>query len=366
MKKLRFTFIVLLSIISIATFAQSQIAFYVGTGDKSDNSVITLCHLDPANGKITVVDSTVNANGPGYVAIAPDKKNLYAVSGANKITSFAIQPGQKLKELNSQSSEGANPCHVSVHPSGKMVFLANYTGGSFSAYPLNADGSVQAPSYTQQFTGSGPHEKRQEKAHAHFVTSSPNGKYVYVTDLGSDKIMNYVADVTTGKLSPNPAQAFYQGKPGAGPRHFAITPSGKFIYLLNELEATVTSCTVDSKGIIKALTTYQTVPAGITGNTSAAVHIHPNGKFVYVSNRGHNSISAFRILSNGELEKVDEATKGISIPRDFNFDPSGKYMIVGNQDKNNLTVYTVDDKTGKLSFLHESVNIKAPICIAFL
>lgn len=366
MNKLRFTFIVLLTVISTVTFGQNQIPFYVGTGNKSDNSVITLCHLDPGSGKITVIDSTVNANGPGYLAISPNKKNLYAVSGANKITAYAIQTNQKLQELNNQPSEGVNPCHVSVHPSGKMAFLANYTGGSFSAYPVNTDGTVQAPSFTQQFTGSGPNEKRQEKAHAHFVTSSPNGKYVYVTDLGSDKIMNYVVNTATGKLTANPAQEFYQGKPGAGPRHFAITPSGKFLYLLNELDATVTSCTVDSKGVIKALSAYETVPAGITGNTSSAVHIHPNGKFVYVSNRGHNSISAFRILSNGELEKVDEATKGISIPRDFNFDPSGKYMIVGNQDKNNLTVYAVDEKTGKMAFKQESVSIKAPICITFL
>ena len=366
MKKLSLTFIVLFSLMTFPGFAQKLASFYVGTGNKSPNSVITLCHLDLATGKITVVDSTVNAQGPGYLALSPGKKNLYAVSGANKITAFAISSDKKLQELNSQSSEGANPCHVSIHPSGKMAFLANYTGGSFSAYTLKADGSLNAATYTEQYTGSGPNEKRQEKAHAHFVTTSPDGKYVYVVDLGSDKIMNYTVDINSGKLTPNPAQPFFKSKPGSGPRHFSIGNSGKSLFLLNELDATLTACTIDKNGVISELKTYQTVPAGLTGNTSAAVHIHPNGKFVYVSNRGHNSITGFKILSDGTLEPIEEITLAISIPRDFNFDPSGKYVVIGNQDKNNLTVYTADAKTGKLTFLHESVSVKAPICITFL
>ena len=365
MKKLSIVILILACVMTFS-FQNKTIPFYIGTGDKGPNSSISLCELDLSSGKITLVDTFNNCAGPGYVAISPNKKSLYAVSSDHKITAFAIGSDKKLSYLNSQPSEGLNPCHVSVDPSGKMAFVANYTGGSFSAYLLQQDGKVNPATYTEQYVGTGPNTKRQEKAHAHFATASPDGKYVYVTDLGSDKIMNYVPDYKTGKLTPNPAQPFFSAKPGSGPRHLIIHPSGKSLFLLNELEATLTACAIDKKGAITSLETYQTVPAGITGNTSSAIHLHPNGKFVYVSNRGHNSISAFKILADGKLEKIDEITKSISIPRDFNIDPSGKYMVVANQDKDNLVVYTVDSKTGKLTFLHESISVKAPICIAFL
>lgn len=366
MKKIILSTLALVSCIIVSAYSQKSVHFYTGTGDKAGNSVITLCELNLASGQISKIDTFHNAGGPGYVAISPNKRNLYAVSGANTITSYAIQADHKLKRINSQSSEGVNPCHVSVHPSGKMAFSANYTGGSFTAYKLSADGAVSPATYKEQYVGTGPNARRQEKAHAHYAAARPDGKYVYVVDLGSDKIMNYVVDAASGKLSPNPAQPFFKAKPGSGPRHFTISASGKFMFLLNELDATLTSCSIGKGGVIKELQTYETVPAGLTGNTSSAVHLHPNGKFVYVSNRGHNSISAFRIAADGKLEKIDEITKSISIPRDFNIDPTGKYMIVANQAADNLVVYDVDVKTGKLTFKSESISVKAPICVTFL
>lgn len=365
MKKIILAILVLAVGSRFSAYGQKSAVFYLGTGDKAENSVITLCELNLFNGQVTKIDTFYNPKGPGYLAISPNKKNLYAVSGANTVTAYGIEGDKKLKMINSQSSEGLNPCHVSVHPSGKMAFLANYTGGSFSAYTLKPDGTLNAPAYTEQYEGAGPNTKRQEKAHAHYVASSPDGKYVYVVDLGSDKVMNYVVDVKSGKLTRNPAQPFFSAKPGSGPRHFAMHPSGKSLFLLNELDASLTACAVDKQGVITELQTYPTVPAGLTGNTSSAVHLHPNGKFVYVSNRGHNSISAFRILADGRLEKVDEITKSISIPRDFNIDPSGKFMIVANQNTDNLVIYDVDGKTGKLTFRQESIAVKAPICVTF-
>ena len=359
-------FIFAAAFVSLA-FQDKKITFYIGTGDKGANSSITRCELNLENGQVTALDTFNNCVAPGYVAVSPGKKNLYAVGGDGKITAFSIGADRKLTFQNSQSSEGLNPCHVAVHPSGKMVLAANYTGGSFTAYTTQADGKLNAPVYTEQYTGKGPNEKRQEKSHAHFATTSPDGKFVYVTDLGADKVMNYVADTKTGKLTPNPAQPFFEGKPGAGPRHLVIHPSGKFLFLLNELEATLTACTLDKNGVITALKTYPTLPADFQGtNTSAAIHLHPNGKFVYVSNRGHNSISAFKIGSKGDLEMVDQQTKSINVPRDFNIDPTGKYMIVANQAGDNLVVYNVDPATGKFTFMHESVSVKSPICVAFL
>lgn len=365
MKKSILSILVFTFCLVYCAYCQKSVSFYVGTADKAENSVITLCELNLATGQITKVDTFYNAKGPGYVAISPNKKNLYAVSGANNITAYSIQKDKKLKFINTESSEGINPCHVSVHPTGKMAFSANYTGGSFTAYTLKPNGAVSPASYTEQYVGAGPNKQRQDKAHAHFAAASPDGKYVYVADLGSDKVMNYLVDVNTGKLTPNPAQPFFAAKPGSGPRHFVMLKNGKSFFLLNELEATLTACAVDKQGVITELATYPTVPAGLKGNTSSAIHLHPNGKFVYVSNRGHNSISSFKILADGKLEKVDEITKSISIPRDFNIDPTGKYMVVANQNADNLVVYDVDDRTGKLTFRSESVSIKAPICVTF-
>lgn len=366
MKKLTVLFALLLA--GSVSFSQKQaVQFYVGTQDKGANSSISLCELDLGSGTITLLDTFNQCVGPGYVAVSPDKNNLYAVTGDNKITAFRIGADKKLTYLNSQSSEGANPCHVSVHPSGKMAFAANYTGGSFTAYTLAADGKLNAPAYQEQYSGTGPNTKRQEKAHAHFAAATPDGKYVFVTDLGSDKVMNYMADVKTGKLIPNPAQPFFAAKPGSGPRHLVIHPSGKSLFLLNELEATLTSCTIDKQGKIAEVKTYPTLPSDFQGtNTSSAIHLHPNGKFVYVSNRGHNSISAFRIGEAGALEMVDQQTKSIATPRDFNIDPSGKFMVVANQTADNLVVYDVDSATGKFTFRQESIGIKLPICVAFL
>lgn len=367
MKKL-FVFVSLL-LFGLAgfSFQDKTVPFYIGTQDKSENSSITLCELNLSTGQITLIDTFNNCSGPGYVAVSPNKKNLYAVTADNKITAFSIGKDYKLNYLNSQSSEGMNPCHVSVHPSGKMAFAANYTGGSFTAYTLQPDGKVNPPAYTEQYSGTGPNAKRQEKSHAHFATATPDGKYVFVTDLGSDKVMNYVADAKTGKLTPNPAQPFFTAKPGSGPRHLIIHPSGKSLFLLNELDATLTSCTVGKDGVIAAGKTYPTIPADFSGtNTSSAIHLHPNGKFVYVSNRGHNSVTGFQIKSGGELEMVDQQTKSIATPRDFNIDPSGKFMIIANQSTDNLVVYDVDASTGKFTFKQESIAVKLPICVVFL
>ncbi|MCF2486654.1 lactonase family protein [Dyadobacter sp. CY347] len=367
MKKLFTVFALLLAGLVSISFQDKTVAFYIGTADKGANSSVSLCELNMSTGQVTLIDTFNNCVGPGYVAISPNKKNLFAVGG-DKIVAFAIGGDKKLTYLNSESSAGAGPCHVSVHPSGKAAYVSNYGGGSFSAYDLQPGGKVTAATYKEQYTGTGPNEKRQDKAHAHFATASPDGKYVYVTDLGSDKIMNYVADSKGGALKPNPAQPFFSGKPGAGPRHLIIHPSGKSLFLLNELEATLTSCTIDKNGVIKAVNTYPTIPADYSGptNTSSAIHLHPNGKFVYVSNRGHNSISAFKIGANGALEMVDQQTKSIAIPRDFNIDPSGKFMIVANQSTDNLVIYDVDAATGKFTFKQESIGVKAPICVAFL
>lgn len=350
--------------------AQAQkkvIRFYVGTSATDEESSITLCELDLKSGTITKIDTFNTCKGPGYLRLSPNQKYLYTANQDNTLASFKVKKDGSLTFLSRQGAEGVNPCHVSVHPSGQMAFLANYTSGSWAAYPITPDGKVQATSAKYSFTGSGPNKSRQDKPHAHCVLPTPNGKYVYVTDLGTDRLMNYKVDSEKGTMVPNPVQVYLYTEPGAGPRHFVIHPSGKFLYLLNELHSTVVACTIDDLGVVNEIATLPTLPADFKGtNTSAAIRLHPNGRFVYVSNRGYNAIHAYEIQANGSLKKVDEIRQGISTPRDFNLDPSGQFMIIGNQDTDNLLIYKVDPTTGKLMFIEASISIRKPICIEFL
>ena len=347
--------------------AQNKARFYVGTGSRDSGSSITLCELDLSSGAVTVIDTFNNCVGPGYVALSPDRKNLYSVNQDHTVAAFAVGKGGVLSYLNRQPAEGQNPCHVSVHPSGRAVFVANYGSGSWAAYPVVTTGKLHDAMAKVQFNGSGPDKSRQEKPHAHCAVPSPNGKYVYVSDLGTDRLMNYQIDTNNGQIVPNPAQAYFSTKPGAGPRHLAIHSSGKYLYLLNEMHKTLTACAIDENGVVSELETVPTIPADYQEkNTSAAVRLHPNGRFVYVSNRGYDSVHGYEILPNGKLKSVNEVREGIATPRDFNFDPSGKFMVVGNQKTSDLTVYKVDPKTGQLDFLSKSISLKDPICFQFL
>ncbi len=349
------------------TQAQKKARFYVGTQARGTESVITLCELDLVNGQVTRITAFGGVIGPGYVSLSPDKKYLYSANQDNSISAFAVGNDGTLALLGTQPDAGRNPCHVSVHPSGKMAFLANYGSGSWAAYPIDRAGKLLPATANFQFSGSGPDKSRQEKPHAHCAVPSPNGRNVYVTDLGTDRVMNYTVDIITGRVLPNAAQPEFSTKPGAGPRHLVVHSTGNFLYLLNELHTSLTAYALDSQGKATELQTLPTVPADYKeNNTSAAIREHPNGRFIYVSNRGYDSIHGYELLKDGTMKSIGEVREGIATPRDFNFDPSGRFLVVGNQKSNDLTVYKVDPKTGKLSFLSKSITLKDPICFQFL
>jgi len=351
---------------SCAAPQESAIRFMIGSTDKSDSSGVRYAVLNAETGEISFKGFTATAPSPGYIAFSPDKKALFVVTGDNKISSYGFADGQ-LTFIGSQPADGLNPCHVSVDPSGKMAFLANYSDGSFSAYGIEEGFRLTPAVYTEKYEGSGPNEGRQKSPHAHCAVVTPNGKYVYVTDLGTDKVMNYVIDASDRKTEPNAAQQFFSVKPGAGPRHLAVHPDGQWLYLINELDATITAASIAEDGSLTELGTYPTLPAGYSepSNTSAAIRLHPNGKFVYVSNRGYDAVHGFRIEAGGTLTKVNEVREKIAAPRDFNLDPSGKFMVVGNQKTNDLTLLTVDPETGVLTYKSTSGNIAGPSCFEF-
>jgi 6-phosphogluconolactonase len=291
-------------------------------------------------------------------------------SNSQMITAFSVDPASgSLKLLNSQSSEGRGPCHISVHPSGKYVFTANYSSGTIAVHPVNEDGSLGEATDVKQHEGRGPDEERQEAAHAHFICADQQGKYVLAVDLGIDKVMNYVIDKASGLLEPNPDQAFFQTAPGAGPRHLDFHPSGKYVYVLNELNGTLTACTYDPEnGVMEELNTLSTLPDDFAGfNKSAAVRVHPNGKYVYASNRGDlNSISVFKILNDGSIELVQIQDKNINFPRDFNIDPSGTWLLAENQQGRSIEVFSIDQASGELIETGNKLEISQPTCIVFL
>lgn len=361
--------ILILLLLSIITFtrvsSQNNVSFYVGSTDKSPDAKLLYCELNLDNGTITEKLALSVGPGPGYLAISPDKNRLYIASQDNKIRAFSILDNGKLNLLNSQESQGVNPCYVSVHPNGKMVFTANYTGGSLAAFPILQDGSLSSASFFRQLEGSGPNQQRQQQAHAHCAVPSPDGNFLYVADLGTDRIMNYQIN-SNGEIAENPIQPFFKVHPGAGPRHLQVHPSGKFMFILNELDGTLISCSIDNRGVITAIQSQPSLPSDFAGAaSSAAIRLHPDGKYVYISNRQYNAIQIYEIQPDGKLVKTDEVRQAVDHPRDFNIDPTGQYLLIANRDANDLAVYRIDENR-KHTFLHRSIHTKQPSCIEFL
>jgi putative heme-binding domain-containing protein len=349
---------------------------YVGTYTGKDSKGIYRCEFDPDGGKLAapvLVAETVN---PTFLTIHPSGKYLYAVGEvdnfggkkAGSVNAYAIDPKTgDLKLLNRQSSGGQGPCHVSLDKAGKHVLVANYGGGSVAVLPIKEDGSLGEATAFEQHRGSSVDKARQEGPHAHSFNLDKANKYAVAADLGLDRLLVYKYDASKGTLTANDPPAT-DTAPGAGPRHFAFHPDGKHAYACGELDSTVTAMDYDAdKGVLKKTQTLSTLAAQHKGNSTAEVLVHPSGKFVYVSNRGHNSIAVFKVdPATGKLTAAGQQGKGFKVPRNFNIDPSGQWMIVAGQDSNNLCVFAIDQQTGDLKPTDNTVAVGAPVCVKFL
>jgi len=270
--------------------------------------------------------------------------------------------------INEVASRGADPCYIIVDKSGKHVLVANYTGGSVAVFPILAGGKLGEATAFVQHTGHGADPKRQEGPHAHSIDLSPDNRFAFVDDLGLDEVLTYKFDASKGALTPNDP-AFAKLDPGAGPRHFVLHPSGKFAYVVAEMQSTVTALSVDWKtGSIQRLQTLSTLPKGFTGeNDDAEVHVHPNGKFLYTSNRGHDSIVVYAIDPvKGTLTTIDDVPTQGKIPRSFEIDPTGKFLFAENEKSNNIVIFRIDDKTGRLSPTGQKLDVAEPVCVKFV
>jgi 6-phosphogluconolactonase len=352
---------------------------YVGTytGGPADSKGIYRFDLEATTGQLTHRSLAAETKNPSFLAIHPNHRFLYAVGELDKfqgkssgaISAFAIDSKTSdLTLLNQQSSGGAGPCHLIVDKEGKNVLAANYSGGSVCVLPIGADGKLGTATAFQQHRGSSINKSRQEGPHAHSINLDPANRFAFVADLGLDKIMVYKYDSDKGTLTPNDSPAT-EIAPGSGPRHFAFHPNGRHAYVINELASTITAMEYDSeRGILNPTQTISTIPKGYDGDTTTAeVQVHPSGKFLYGSNRGHNSISVFTIAANsGRLTAAGHQSQKIKIPRNFGIDPTGKFLLVANQDSNSIVVFHIDPKTGELTATGSKVEVPAPVCVKMM
>jgi 6-phosphogluconolactonase len=352
---------------------------YVGTytnGSKSKG--IYRVEYDPATGALANPIVAATTVDPSFLAIHPNAKFLYAcneVSDFDKkknngaIAAFAIDGKTgKLDLLNQQPTDGAAPCHLVCDKAGKHVLGANYTGGSACVYEILEDGKLGKRTAFVQHEGSGPDKSRQEKPHAHSINLDKANRFAFVADLGLDKVMIYQFDPKKGTLTANdPPSATVP--PKGGPRHFAFHPSGKFAYTNNEMGLAVTAMTYDAdKGTLTPVQTITTLPKGESkkGASTAEVQVHPSGQYVYVSNRGHNSIAIFGVeADSGKLVVIGHQDKGIKTPRNFCIDPAGKFLVVANQDGDSLVVFRIDEKSGELQPTEHRIDVPRPVCVRF-
>jgi 6-phosphogluconolactonase len=356
--------------------APEKMWVFIGTYTGGPSKGIYRFELDLASGKLTPRGLAVEATNPSFLAIHPSQRYLYAVSevadvGGKKtggVSAFTLDPKTgEVAALNQQPSGGAGPCHLIVDREGKHVLVANYSGGSASVLPIQADGKLGEATAFVQHTGTSVNKDRQEGPHAHSINLDAANRFAVVADLGLDKVLVYKYDPAKGTLTPNDPPAF-MGAPGSGPRHFAFHPNGHNAYVINELSSTLTALSYDpEKGVLKSLQTLSTLPRDVKGNSTAEVQVHPSGKFVYGSNRGHNSIAIFGVdPKTGELKAVGHQTENIKTPRNFGIDPTGTYLVVANQDSNSLVVFRIDQTTGELAPVGGPVEVGKPVCVKMI
>ena len=359
--------------VSAGSYAAS-IPIYIGTyTGPGKGQGIYLTHLDLASGALAQPELVAETPSPTFLALHPSHKFLFAVNevgqfngkSAGAVTGFSIEAGTgKLAAINQQPSGGPGPCHLSFDPAGKHVLAGNYVGGSFEVIPVAEDGKMAEPSCVIQDDLSDP----KHHPHAHFIRFDPAGKFVLADDLGLDKIFVFRFDPDKGALAPNDPPAVGTAK-GAGPRHLAFHPNGKWVYNINELNSTLTTFAYDAdRGTLSELQTLSTLPSDFHGkNSCAEVQVHPSGRFVYGSNRGNDSIAIFKVdPETGKLTALGHTSVGGKTPRNFALDPSGTWLLAANQDSGNVVVFKIDPETGELKPNGQTIAVGAPVCLTFV
>lgn len=359
----------------LAPRADRQLKLYVGTYTSGKSEGIYVYRMNQDTGELKRFKAIKTIN-PSYLAVDESRRYLYAVNEVSEfagkssgaVSAFAMDSRTgDLNFLNQQPSLGADPCHVIVDRTERFVLVANYTGGNVAVFPLQHDGSLGPATDLAQHRGSGKDPRRQEGPHAHCITLDRSNRYAFATDLGLDKIMIYQFDSSDGKLIPN-SQPWVRIKAGAGPRHFSFHPSGKHAYVINELNSTVTAFIYNpAAGTLREMQTVSSLPKNYAGaNSCAELVVSPSGKFLYGSNRGHNSIVSFAIDDHtGKLAYLEHVPTQGSTPRNFTIDPTGTFLLVANQDSHIIITFRIDSATGRLKLARGVAEVPSPVCLVF-
>ena len=367
----------LMSFSFMSIFSQTNKPYLlIGTYTSGKSEGIYVYNFNSITGENSLV-STVKASNPSYLAVSPNNNMVYAVTEDASVTnkgtggdviafSFNKKKGT-LTQINKQFSGGKHPCYVSVDKTGKWVFAGNYSSGNAAVFAVKKDGSLDTLSTLIQHTGSGPNKDRQTEPHVHSTVISPDNKFLFVPDLGIDKVMIYQFNNKNGKLiAANPA--FAQSTPGSGPRHFDFHPTNKYAYLMEELTATVSAFKY-SNGKLTPIQRISAMPTSFSGALgSADIHVSQDGKFLYCSNRGEsNSISIFKInAADGRLKMISNQPSMGKTPRNFNFDPTGNFLLVAHQQSDEIVIFKIDKKTGLLTDTGKRINVPNPVCIKWI
>lgn len=355
----------------------STMRVYFGTYTQRDSQGIYASTFDPGTGALSASQLVAKCEQPSFLALHPSRPLLYAV---NETSEFAGQPGGSitafsinhddgsLTEINREAAHGSAPCHLIVDHSGRNVLVANYTSGTVAVLPINDDGSLAPASCVVQHEGSSVNPQRQEGPHAHSINLDASGQFAFVCDLGLDKVLVYRYDAERGQLTAHEPPST-SVPPGGGPRHFAFHPSGRFAYTNLEITSAVHAFRYHPQtAVLYGFQTISTVPEDVIppNQSTAEIQVHPSGRFVYCSNRGHDSIAVYRIdETSGELTYLENEPTHGQMPRNFGIDPSGRFLLAANQDTDNVVVLAIDPDTGLLSFTGHSIRVPMPVCVKF-
>jgi len=358
------------------TFAQTNAYLLIGTytSGKSEGIYVYAFNTETGDSKKL---SSIKTPNPSYLAVSPNQKIVYAVAETDEakkegtggaVSAFSFNPANgSLSLINQQFSQGRNPCYVTVDKSGKWLFASNYSSGSAVLFQVRTDGGLETAKQVVQDNGTGPNKDRQEAPHLHSTVLSPDNKFLFTPDLGIDKVMIYRFDEKNGTLRPA-ATPFAVSTPGSGPRHFDFHPNHKFAYLVEEMSGTVAAFKY-KKGKLTPIQRTSTLPVDFKGVVgSADIHVSPDGKFLYASNRGEsNTIAIFSIdTKTGKLTAIGHQSTLGKTPRNFNFDPGGNFLLVANQNSDDIVIFKIDRKTGLLTDTGKRINVPNPVCIKWI
>ena len=360
-----------------AATSQNEFLSYIGTYTGAKSKGIYVSRFDARKGKLTPPELAAETKNPSFLAVHPNGRWLYGAGEVDSfegkpqgvITAFRMaEPTGRLEMMNQQPSGGAGPCYLALDSTGKCLLVANYNSGTVAAFPVGSDGRLGPLSVSIQHQGSSVNRERQAGPHAHFITPDPGNHFALTCDLGLDKVLVYRLDPVTASLTANDPPAVSL-KPGSGPRHLAFHPNGRLVYVINEMGSSISAFSYEERtGRLKELETRSTLPPDFKGqNTCAEIQVHPSGRFLYGSNRGHDSIALFSINpKDGRLQRTACVSAGGRTPRHFTLDPSGKWLLVENQDSDNVVIFAVDPKTGNLTPTGDSIKVGAPVCLVFV